>query len=56
MIIKTQENKNILKNKQLTDSLLISCLTICESVISKKAYIEKKWCHDCKYYGGYELV
>ena len=38
-----KQDKENLKNKKLTDSLLISCLVTCESVISKKAYLEKKW-------------
>lgn len=45
----TKQDKENLKNKQLTDSLLISCLATCESVISKKAYLEKKW-------NGYNVV
>lgn len=39
----TKQDKENLKNKKLTDSLLISCLAICESIISKNAYLEKKW-------------
>ncbi len=39
----TKQDKENLKNKKLTDSLLISCLAACESVISKKAYLERKW-------------
>ena len=39
----TKQDKENLQNKKLTDSLLISCLAACESVISKKAYLEKKW-------------
>jgi len=39
----TKQDKENLQNKKLTDSLLISCLATCESVISKKAYLEKKW-------------
>lgn len=49
----TKQDKENLQNKKLTDSLLISCLAACEPVISKNAYLEKKWCHDCKDYGGY---
>lgn len=45
----TKQDKENLKNKQLTDSLLISCLAACEPVISKKAYLEKKW-------SGYNVV
>lgn len=39
----TREDKENLKNKKLTESLIISCLATCESVISKNAYLEKKW-------------
>lgn len=39
----TKQDKENLKNKKFTDSLLISCLVTCESVISKNAYLEKKW-------------
>ena len=49
----TKHDKENLRNKKLTDSLLISCLAACEPVISKNAYLEKKWCHDYKDYGGY---
>lgn len=28
-------------------------LAACEPVISKNAYLEKKWCHDYTGYGGY---
>ena len=49
----TKQDKENLQNKKLTDSLLISCLAACEPVISKNAYLEKKWCHDYKDYGGY---
>lgn len=38
-----KEDKENLKNKTLTESLIISCLATCESVISKNAYLEKKW-------------
>lgn len=49
----TKQDKENLQNKKLTDSLLISCLVTCEKVVSRNAYLEKKWCHDCKDYGGY---
>ncbi len=39
----TKEDKDNLQNKKLTDSLIISCLATCESVISRNAYLEKKW-------------
>lgn len=39
----TKEDKENLQNKRLSDSLIISCLATCESVISKNAYLEKKW-------------
>ena len=45
----TKQDKEDLKNKKLTDSLLISCLATCEAVINKKAYLEKKW-------SGYHIV
>ena len=45
----TKQDKENLQNKKLTDSLLISCLAACETVISKKAYLEKKW-------SGYNVV
>ena len=49
----TKQDKENLKNKKITDSLLISCLAACDPVISKNAYLEKKWCHDYKDYVGY---
>lgn len=49
----TKQDKENLQNKKLTDSLLISCLAACDPVISKNAYLERKWCHDYKDYGGY---
>lgn len=45
----TKQDKEYLQNKTLTDSLLISCLATCEQIISKKAYLEKKW-------NGYNVV
>lgn len=39
----TKQDKENLRNKKLTDSLLFSCLAACEPVISKNAYLEKKW-------------
>lgn len=39
----TKEDKEYLQNKQLTESLVVSCLVTCESIISKNAYLEKKW-------------
>lgn len=39
----TKEDKKNLQNKALTESLILSCLVTCESVISKNAYLEKKW-------------
>lgn len=52
----TEQDKENLQNKRLTDSLLISCLAACEPVISRNVYLEKKWCHDCKDYGGYHAT
>lgn len=45
----TKQDKENLQNKKLTDSLLVSCLAACEPVISKNAYLEKKW-------SGYNVV
>lgn len=42
-VLMTQQDKDYLSNKKLTTSLIIGCLTTCESVISKNAYLEKKW-------------
>lgn len=52
----TKEDKENLKNKKLTDTLLFSCLNTCEKIISKNAYLEKKWCHDYTGYGGYQAT
>lgn len=48
----TKEDKENLQNKKLTNSLLIACLATCESVISKNAYLEKKWDNCGKSYFG----
>ena len=32
-----------IKNKSYTEEQIIQCLVTCESVISKNAYLEKKW-------------
>lgn len=39
----TKADKEKLENRQLTESILFACLVTCESVISKNAYLEKKW-------------
>ena len=39
----TKEDKQNLADKKLTATLIASCLAACESVISKNAYLEKKW-------------
>lgn len=52
----TKQDKENLQNKKLTDSLLISCLAACEPVISKNAYLEKKWGNYCRDYGGYRAT
>ena len=39
----TKEDKENLQNKRLTESLILSCLATCESVISRNVYLEKKW-------------
>lgn len=50
----TQTDRENLQNKQLTDSLIIECLAVCEAVISRNAYLEKKWKH---HYGeGYTAI
>lgn len=43
---KTEE---LLSNKQLSCSLIIGCLATCESVISRNAYLEKKWGSYCDF-------
>lgn len=40
-----------LKNNSYTDEQIIECLATCESVISKKAYLEKKW-KNCYIHGN----
>ena len=35
--------KQMLENKQLTEEMLLSCLTTCEDIIRKNAYLEKQW-------------
>lgn len=39
----TKEDKERLESRQLTESILFACLATCESIISKNAYLEKKW-------------
>lgn len=43
----TKQDKENLQNKKFTDTLLVSCLAACEPIISRNAYLEKKWsnCH-----------
>ena len=48
----TKQDKENLQNKKLTDSLLVSCLAACEPVISKNAYLEKKWANCGQSYNG----
>ena len=48
----TKQDKENLQNKKLTDSLLVSCLAACEPVISKNAYLEKKWANCGQAYNG----
>ena len=45
----TKEDKANLADKKLTDTLIVSCLAACEPVISRNAYLEKKWsnCYRC---------
>lgn len=45
------ELKEDIKNKQLTDRLLLACLATLEDNINKNAYLEKKWIN-CPYDGG----
>lgn len=47
----TNEDKENLQNKRLSDSLIVSCLATCESVISRNAYLEKKWSNYSSYPG-----
>lgn len=47
-----KEDRVNLQNKRLSDSLLIACLATCESVISKNAYLEKKWENCGQSYNG----
>lgn len=51
----TKEDKENLADKKLTDTLIVSCLATCEPVISRNAYLEKKWSNYCGHrdYGGY---
>ena len=46
----TKKDIENLQDRVLTDSLIISCLATCESVISKNAYLEKKWSNCGKSY------
>ncbi len=39
----TKADKQNLVDKKLTDTLIVSCLAACEPVISRNAYLEKKW-------------
>lgn len=48
----TKQDKENLQNKKLTNSLLISCLAACETIISKNAYLEKKWANCGQSYNG----
>lgn len=45
----TNEDKENLQNKKLTESLIMSCLVTCESVIGKNAYLEAKWSNNYNY-------
>ena len=48
-ILMIKADKENLQNRKLTIPMIISCLATCESVISKNAYLEKKWsnCYVC---------
>lgn len=47
----TKEDKENLENKRFTESIIVSCLSTCESVINKNAYLEKKWSNYSYCYG-----
>ena len=51
----TKADKQNLADKKLTDTLIVSCLATCEPVISRNAYLEKKWSNASGHrdYGGY---
>lgn len=40
---KIQHEKENLSNRLLSEELIYACLMTCEKVISKNAYLEKKW-------------
>ena len=40
---KIQHEKENLSNGLISEELIYACLMICEKVISKNAYLEKKW-------------
>lgn len=47
------EDKESLKNKKFTESLLFACLAACKPVINRYAYSEKKWAnYDLDYVGN----
>lgn len=48
----TKQDIESLQSKKLTDSLLISCLATCETVISKNSYLKKKWENCGQSYNG----
>ena len=48
----TKQDKENLQNKKFTDTLLVSCLAACEPIISKNAYLEKKWANCGQSYNG----
>lgn len=51
---KIQHEKENLSNRLISEELIYACLMTCEKVISKNAYLEKKW---GKWYEGLtELV
>ena len=38
-----KEDRERFEKKELSTSFLIACLSTCEKIISKNAYLEKKW-------------
>ena len=50
---KIQHEKENLSNRLINEELIYACLMICEKVISKNAYLEKKW---GKWYEGLEWM
>lgn len=45
----------MIENKQVTEELILSCLSTCEKTIRENAYLEKQW-KDYLYSGCYTAV